>query len=335
VSNILFIGDYFPLMSQQTLRNHLIAQDLFQKGHKLFLVSKAWCKVKAKNFLGSIDELSVNAPFEHRFYIDPIQIRTIGNNILLGYLGLCLDIFAKYHIDYVYFAEDMEYAILIENLKKRVQFKCIMGLRDINNFSQGIYDIYMRHFIELTLKHMDVICSYKSVVNNLNLAMFECKPSLPFSTYKHKESQENMVYIFGIINKTVNSDYLRYMIENSFGYMNKKIIILGNYAEQIKNKLSNLTNIEFVNIASINDLHVSMPDGSIVINVMDLIEETSDIDRIYTQYCYNHRPIVKTKSLQKLQEDLDFSTEQFCNDFSIINEISMKYYVKLYSLFSD
>jgi len=92
MKRILLIGDYFPALSWEAFWNKSLAEELVENGHEVILLSNSWSVVDADCFIGDVDELSNDAPFEKRYYIDPFQMRYTGGDLINGYLGLICQI---------------------------------------------------------------------------------------------------------------------------------------------------------------------------------------------------------------------------------------------------
>ena len=94
MSKVLFIGDYFPHASYNAILNEKIATKI-SVTNELILVSSAWCNID-KVIYGDEVSLSINKPFYKRFFLDPIQMKYLNQDVVQGYLALCCKIIEKY-----------------------------------------------------------------------------------------------------------------------------------------------------------------------------------------------------------------------------------------------
>lgn len=159
MSHILYIGKYYPLLSYQSKQTEVVVKNLLKRGHKITLLSLAWCEVSENHFYGNVEDLSQNYPFYKKYYLDPIEIKFSHNNILNAYLGLACKILEYEDIDEIIFADDMQYSLIVEILKARYNKPTYLLLFDIPKLKMLIQN-YMIPYMPSHLKIYDKIFTY-------------------------------------------------------------------------------------------------------------------------------------------------------------------------------
>lgn len=155
--NILLIGKYYPQTTVQAKINELIAIDLAEQGHKVFLLSNAWCKVASNNFCGDVKHLSSNYPFTKRYFVDPQQMKILNKGMFCSYLGLACKIIEYESINAVVFLDNLEFIPILELLKIRYEnLKCFYAMFN-EDIVYSALDDYIHPFIQRSLNECDLI----------------------------------------------------------------------------------------------------------------------------------------------------------------------------------
>ncbi len=157
MSKVLLVGDYYPHASIKSFFIELISRKLKAEGHEVIILSDAWCNDFSELF-GDVEFLSNNLQFKKRFFIDPIQLRYSGNDILLSYLGLACKILDTYEVDFILYLDKIENAPLIELIKNRYKINVQMIIDDINMYK--CMDDYIYPFLTSSLKFYDKIYTF-------------------------------------------------------------------------------------------------------------------------------------------------------------------------------
>ncbi len=144
----------------------IIAQNLYERGHEVILLSKSWCDVSDNNFFGTVEELSVNKPFYKRYFIDPIQVKASRLDILSAYTGLGCKAIEYESVEQILFAEELKYSLMIELLKERYQIPCYFLLYE-NSLLRCMSDDYIIPILHRNLMVYDAIYTYSEYKNFL------------------------------------------------------------------------------------------------------------------------------------------------------------------------
>lgn len=164
MKKLLFIGDYFPHISFDSALNDRIGREL-GKDFELILLSRGWCDVK-DGIWGDVDSLSTKFPFIKKYYLDPIQLKYMGGDIVRGYLGLACKILETEKVDLIIYADKMQYCLLTELLKARYSIPIYRIIYDANVYQ--CLDDYTIPYILHNLKSCDKIYMYLPNIDLFN-----------------------------------------------------------------------------------------------------------------------------------------------------------------------
>ncbi len=297
MSNILFIGEYFPKFSWGSLRNHMIGDTFKNAGHTVFLVSDSWCEVKENDFSNVLFINNYESPFYKTYFVDPDQLRgSFMKNSLLGLLGLSYKLCENETIDKIYISNLYPYSIVGSMLKKNYKIDLILG--QFSNEQHYLFrDTYFEEILKHDLNSFDRVFAnkeYEGLYINLDkdINYFD---SIPFPICCSSDDysfNSDTIYIIGEI--SINDD-IKYIGDYIQSYAkNKKINILlfGDKADELKFNLKN-TNINLIDIELGIDFVFNIPKNSVVSEIHNFVGINSyDINNVLTLYKYGFLPIV-------------------------------------------
>lgn len=217
MSKVLFIGDYFPHASYNAILNEKIATKI-SVTNELILVSSAWCNID-KVIYGDEVSLSINKPFYKRFFLDPIQMKYLNQDVVQGYLALCCKIIEKYDIKAIIYADKMQYCLLVDLLRTRFSIPIYRLIFDANIYQ--CLDDYAVTFVPYSLEQSEKICMYKSN-SDLFHKFLNIKEDLfvdlnPFSQSLYKKVEDGIDSI---------AIFTNYLDQDKYDFLCKRIMNL-------------------------------------------------------------------------------------------------------------
>ena len=201
MSRILFIGDYYPLFSYVTDENFHIAKELQSAGNEVYLLSKSWCTTTKETFYGTYENLSKDYPFKKRYYLDPIEFRNFGKDLISCFVGLGCKIIECEKIESIIFSEDISYSLAVELLKKKYDLPCYLLLFDKQRFFLKALSNYVYPYIGTHLKIYDYIftcAEYKNILEyafGINQNIIVANPYQILNSEHREDDTDKPVYV--------------------------------------------------------------------------------------------------------------------------------------------
>jgi len=183
MKTILFIAESFPIASEECGINIEIAKSIRECGNNVILFSLSWCRSDSDNFMPEYGRVFDSEPFIKRYFLDPIQLRILDDDIITSSVGLLVKILESENIDTIVFVEAIKYGIIGEIIKRRYSIPIIMYICHERQLEK-MYDDYVYPATLRALKTYDKIyCSdkynkifYNNEDENLQLECNICKP---------------------------------------------------------------------------------------------------------------------------------------------------------------
>ena len=152
MKNALFVGHFIPERNYEALFNYYFCKKLKKDGIIVSLFSDSWCDA-SEDIFGSLDELSSNAIFEDKFYMDPFQAKK-GEKRVLSMLGLFKKVITAKSYDLIIISNFVDYGILCLLAK---EYNIQIALLQFGNeewkyaFDDYIYEICLELSAQCTL----------------------------------------------------------------------------------------------------------------------------------------------------------------------------------------
>ena len=162
MSRILFIGNSYPLFTYNSEMNLRIAEELKKAECDLYLLSRSWCTVREDNFYGNVDILSDSHPFKKRFFVDPVQLRASGIELMGAMTGLCIKILEQEKIDTIVFADDPSYLPVVETARNRFAVHCYLFLFQDEHILYRLFDNYLYPIFQEGLHIFEKVFTYSA-----------------------------------------------------------------------------------------------------------------------------------------------------------------------------
>lgn len=326
MKKILLIGDYFPALSWDAFMNKSIAEELVENGHQVILLSKSWCVVNEDCFVGNVIELSCNAPFAKRCFIDPLQVKRTGGELINGFLGLACKIIKHEKIDCVLFSEHIEYGILVELIRNRFDIPCYLSWFTFSNASGYLYDDYASSYIRKTLSYFQNIFTWDSYCEALSkiIPSRNLCAALPFSAHEimNHSCSADAVNVTGFVRSTTEAEVLSTKLENSFDSVRKYFLLAGKKADKI------IASFHFQNVDGYYRIE-KLSDFSQLSNnrptlFTDEVFRKMGFIKHYTALKYGYASIIDDENLRRMQTHFDIISKPFVQAHSQIVDIRVK-----------
>jgi len=308
MKNILFIGDYFPLLSYSSAVNDSIAVSLYQHGFSIFLLSRAWCSVERGNFIGTVEELSNSAPFVRRYFIDPSQIKISGEDQITALFGLCCKIIEHDTIDSVLICDNLEFCLLAELLKARYSVECYLGIYLSSQVYIKPFTNYLLPFIKKTFLSFDRILTFEPYVGMLsNIVSKEilcaANPFDDFPVDKSTAVTQDSFFITGSVGSKKMIDQIAFQIERMSHHRRILLFLYGLYASNVTSTLVNNENIQIICPASLAELSC-IPAGMCTLDINTLFGKP---ELLYTYFWQKkgYYPVVTSSFIEQYRCEMD------------------------------
>lgn len=325
MKKVLLIGDYFPNLSWESFRNKSIAESLSNNGYKVILLSKSWCDVTEDCFIGNVNELSQNAPFTNRYFIDPCQMKRTGE-LLNGFLGLVCKIIPYEKIDFVLFSEQIQFVQLAELIRNRFDIPCYLSLFSFSTISGYLHDDYALEYLGKTLSYFEKIFTLDSycerlsrIVSNGNLSV-----SLPFNTPQtiNRASDSNEMSVVGILRNVTQARVLATKLQNTFDAIRKYFLLAGKDVNKLMT-FFHLVNVEYYQqIANLSDFSLLSRTRPVLFT--DAILGKMGFIEYYTAMKYGYTIIIGKDDFNKIENSTGIITEPFLQDYLLVTGIQSK-----------
>lgn len=138
--NVLVIGDSFQSVGYTNLSTQILGKKLKEHGYDSLLLSASWCKDKHE--MKRVDEVKLHEDYIKVYCVDPIQLRLLGEDVMLGIYSLGLKIIKTHNVKCIFFCEDMIYYPVLTMLSKKhpdISLYCIINA---SNYLE-MYDDYL------------------------------------------------------------------------------------------------------------------------------------------------------------------------------------------------
>lgn len=233
MSNILYVGDFYPLFSYKSRMTELIVHNLSERGHKVILLSKSWCVVNEDDFYGTAEQLAQNKPFYKRYYIDPIQLKVSGLELINAFVGLACKIIEYEDVEQIIFAENLKYSMMIELLKARYHIPCYLFLFEKKSL-KCMVDDYMIPYMGTHLAAYDGIYTYPAyrefLVSGMQLEpekIYDAEPVHSGKGNQIGQEQISCIYVFCKNCTTEKMKNIRMQLEQKTGVQELEICFVG------------------------------------------------------------------------------------------------------------
>jgi len=303
MKNILFLGDYFPHFSFDTLRNHKIIESLHNEGFGIYYLSNSWCDV---------DEHSFVDPYMHRktgfikecYFVDPVGLR--GLNTMVALTALAKSIVTQNNIDYIFVSDVKKYGMAAEVINAHFGIPIVASLWSDVSFYH-LYESYTKIWFDSFVNKIKYL--YTHTCRKSIYAKFSDRtsvlPMLPYNYEKvSQEEYKDCVIVIGRPNRETKIDYLSKRIVNLSHNRDIKVLIWGEYRNAIHQNLLNTKSkkIEYIDYKDGINIFKEL-SGAMVVNTETL---ANSADRIYDRHSsidkelllrsYNLFPLISTDS---------------------------------------
>jgi len=303
MKNILFLGDYFPHFSFDTLRNHKIVESLHAEGFRIYYLSNSWCDV---------DEHSFASPYMHKetgyirecYAVDPIELRNSNSNIALA--ALAKSIVLQNHIDYLFVSDVKKYGMAAEAINTYFDIPIIASLWSDESFYH-LYESYTKIWFDSFVSKIKYLYThtcrkgiYDKYSDRTNIL-----PVLPYKYSKvPQEKYKDFVIVIGNPGRRAKIEYLSSKIVDLALDKDVKVLIWGEFKDVIYENLKNTQNsrIEYIDYKDGIKIFEKMM-GATVVSTETLINSTVgiydkyiSIDTELLLLSYGLRPLIPSES---------------------------------------
>lgn len=312
--NILFVGEYYPCLSYQSIFNEFTAMEMFNKGHDLTLLSDSWC-TEEKNFMDCIDEIDLKMPFSEKFFVDPIELKHVKNQSDVALIGLGSKVVEMKKPDLLFITDIRKYGLLAEVLKRRYNIHTVLSVTSLV-FLELMTEAYYGSNIIKEMEIFDEIHTF-NIYENLLKSLFNKNIIVKKLEINNevKITSDIHIFCFQNIKKKV------YLMDNIVNKLKSKNKIVYSLDDELHEKLSDIPLIRIIYVS--NPILNDIPKNSLVLDSQELIfDYYYDITRTFILLIMGYTPIINKNNLS-LYCNIKIEVNDIDDDYVCITAIEL------------
>ena len=319
MKQILFFGDYYPYLSNDSLRNDVITKKLSRDGYSVSLISDAWCTVDKYSFVNFLPKESPH--IENVFYADPVQSQY--SNTQTALIALASLVCSNSEVNYLFVSNFQKYGLIAEAVSSYFEVPIITSFYSHNSI-YALYETYSKAWFERYISksellltfvhHAQLFNKYTDLTAIEDIYPYEYKANDNFIDY-------NNTVVFGSVPNSLSS-YLSRRIKELECDSKLYLLIWGEKTSEVCKKVKETREIELFTMN--NGLgFIDALAGSIVFCTNLLLFDTAPLaEQAILLLNLGAYPVINNKTKLLLENYYIPKISKFTNELYILTDLT-------------